>query len=127
MADLEKLIKDRAYWVAEKKRLKQVMALKLSECEGGDFDDIITHEYIAENAGNSFETCINNAWHAVNILNREGGDFYGFNEILENYGCEKCNEARSIKYEIGNAGSRIGGIHSTMTKIGNRLNKETTQ
>ena len=120
--NLEKLIKDRAFWVEEKKRLKQLMALKLSECEGGDFDDTITNEYISKNAGNYFETCINNTWHTVNILNREGGDFYSFNEILENYGCEKCNEARSIKYEIGNAGRRIGGIHSAMTRIGRKLN-----
>jgi hypothetical protein len=140
---LEKLIKDRAYWVAEKKRLKEEGVIESTKCLkvtlvkriGGSplFSD--DHEFV-ELKG---KTCFQEASEIYKELNDEESAYYGihipFNDIwyrgedheVDFKPCAHCENVRQLKRKRAYAGRRIGAIHASLTRIGNRLNIEDNQ
>lgn len=76
------------------------------------------------------ENCLNVAYRWVKEdLENSGGyygsayptEFSGFDEVIENYGCDNCQKAYELKVRIGKLKQERGRIHSAITNIGKTL------
>ena len=55
-----------------------------------------------------YGTCGNHAYQAAKVLNRDNPDYYSYDEVLHNYGCKHCIEARRLKIEMAATGTKLG-------------------
>jgi hypothetical protein len=123
MNKLEKLAIRHAEIAAEIKTNKDQVALEISYCTGGEYDnpDSCDDFSYLERLANQFDTCLNHSYHAFADMNANNDDHYSYDEILSNYGCRHCNSARNLKKHIGKLKQEKGRIHSAMTNIGKSL------
>ncbi|EKO3929590.1 hypothetical protein GAW91_000173 [Vibrio fluvialis] len=112
---LRELAKRHAEISSDIKAGKDRVAIELSNCNGGDFEVEDIHVY---------GTCLNHAYNMTARLNQDS-DFYGghedYDDILLDYGCRHCIQARKLKKNISKLRSERGRIHSAITQIGKTL------
>ncbi|WP_158144910.1 hypothetical protein [Vibrio metschnikovii] len=65
--------------------------------------------------------CIEMTYHAMVNFNKRCDDGYGYDELLQMYGCEHCQKARQLKKDVGKLKQERGRIHSAITNIGKTL------
>jgi hypothetical protein len=120
--NVESLLIKHAKYADIKSDLKRKIGVELAKHKySEEFDDIFSGEDKLSNDDVIYGTCGNHAYQAVKILNRDNGGGYGYDEVLQMYGCESCITARRLKIEMGFIGTKLGQIRGAITKVGRKL------
>tara|TARA_R110000851_G_scaffold219118_2_gene371911 strand:+ start:1102 stop:1485 length:384 start_codon:yes stop_codon:yes gene_type:complete len=123
MNQLESLISKHAEYSDLKSDLKRKAGVELSNHKYSDlFEDVFCGENKLSNDDIIYGTCGNHAYKAVQILNVQNDGGYGYDEVLNVYGCESCIKARALKIEMGFIGTKLGQIRGAITRVGRKLN-----
>ena len=121
---MESLFKNHAIYADKARAIKRDMGAELDQCEHNDFEEVITKDDLQKNPNIFMGACVNTAYYAKKIMDNENPDFYEYDEVLGNYGCDHCIKFRELKREHGKLKIRLGQIRAAITKIGRNLNKE---
>ncbi|QDP52094.1 MAG: hypothetical protein Unbinned706contig1000_38 [Prokaryotic dsDNA virus sp.] len=120
---LESLIIKHAKYADLKSNLKRKIGVELSNHKYSEaFEEVFIGKDELSNEDIIYGTCGNHAYEAVKILNRDNDGGYGYDEVLNMYGCEYCIKARKLKIEMGFVGTKLGQIRGAITRVGRKLN-----
>ena len=135
---LAKLAKRHAEISTEIKSTKDHRAKEMSSCNGGEYlkpasESGEDFSFMFIDRPDSFgdpklglfpwekPTCAEMTYHAMVNFNKRFDDGYGYDELLQMYGCEHCQKARQLKRDLCKLKQDRGRIHSAITKIGRKL------
>ena len=123
MDNIKKLMIKHAKFADEARGLQSEMSAELDQCEHNKFDEIITEDDIRKNPEMAMYTCVNTAYFAKQIMDKENNEHYEYDEVLFNYGCDHCIEYRKLKLKHGEVRKSLGRIRSAITRVGRSLNE----
>lgn len=123
MNKLEALISKHAKYSDLKMGFKRAINEELIKHEYSSlFEDVFYGDNKLSNDDVVYGTCGNHAFQALKILNDDNDDSYGYDEVLNMYGCSHCIKARKLKIEMASIGTKLGQIRGAITRVGRRLN-----
>ena len=123
MNQLERLISKHAKYSDLKSDFKRRIGVELSNHKYSSlFEEVFSEDNQISNDDIAYGTCGNHAYQAVIVLNIENDGGYGYDEVLNMYGCDCCINARKLKIEMGAIGTKLGQIRGAITRVGRRLN-----
>jgi len=98
------------------KKLKEDRKKNLQQCENIGKNSL---EWIGKKEDENCLVAIHE--HIKSSAPYEIGDYPDYDDLLYNFGCQKCNTARQQKKKIGKLKREQGRLHSAMTNIGKSL------
>lgn len=74
----------------------------------------------------NYGNCLNAAYDAIKPIRDENGEQYHYDEIIGNFGCDKCREAWILRCgELSEAKQRFGEAKRNMARVGKSLINKT--